>query len=308
MAYITGSVNSYDELLNILTSACIAAGWSLQDGILVKGAALVRPYASVASYGKGAGLSLEGGSGRNGSILTGSSDKFRPRLGSPSLDFPEPNWPCVYHVFCHNSPDEVYAILRHDVDAYYWLSFGISDVPGIGGTGLWMIAISGLAKGTMIGGGVNMSETSGNPDVVNTYGSTSGPWWGTNQIPLSRSIGAILLEAWIGCGGISYGYVNAVEPLAPLVAHSHSSWNAESVLLPIRVHRGVAERKNLIVLEHRHARYLRIGNLEPEQVITIGVERWKVFPFYRKNTQSPNVVNRANHSGTFGWAIRYDGP
>ncbi len=309
MAYRTGSVNSYEELRGVLISACTAAGWSLQDGILVKGAAFIRPYVSIDSYPNGAGLSLEGGSGRNGGTITGSSDKFRPRLGSPTAKMPNPNWPCAYHIFCHSNPDEVYVILRHDVDAYYWLTFGISQMPGIDGAGLWMSATTaGQKSPASTVGGCYMDETGGNPDAISLGGFTSGPWWSTMSTGLNRVTAAIMLDVWVPCGRLVSQGANAIEPLVPLVAHSPSSWNAESVLLPIRVHQGVAESKHRVVLEHAHARYLRLNNLEPEQVLTIGTERWKVFPFYRKNTISPNSVSGALHTGTFGWAIRYDGP
>lgn len=309
MAYRTGSVNSYEELRGVLISACTAAGWSLQDGILVKGAAFVRPYVSIGNNYKGAGLSLEGGSGRNGGAITGSSDKFRPRLGSPGKRMPPPNWPCVYHIFCHNAPDEVYVIIRHDVNAYYWFAFGVSQIPGIDGTGLWMVATTAEIYANFDGGGtVYMDEESGNPDSYSVSGYVSGPWWADNAAGIGRVTAAIMLGTWVPSGRLISGMANAIEPLVPLVKHSPSAWNAESVLLPIRVHQGVAEDKNRVVLEHAHARFLRLNNLEPEQILTIGTERWKAFPFYRKNTISPNDAKNKDHSGTFGWAIRYDGP
>ena len=68
------------------------------------------------------------------------------------------------------------------------------------------------------------------------------------------------------------------------------------------------ENKVRLVLEVRNARYMRIGNNDPEQVITLGPDRWKVFPFLRKNASVPDGGSVIDHSGTFGWAIRYDGP
>lgn len=45
--------------------------------------------------------------------------------------------------------------------------------------------------------------------------------------------------------------------------------------------------------------------------MTYGTDRWKIYPFHRKNAAVRNGVSwstGADHSGTFAYAIRYTGP
>ena len=45
-----------------------------------------------------------------------------------------------------------------------------------------------------------------------------------------------------------------------------------------------------------------------EAIIQRGGSQWMVFPWLRKDGTVAGDVDRATHSGTFGWAIRYEGP
>ena len=69
-----------------------------------------------------------------------------------------------------------------------------------------------------------------------------------------------------------------------------------------------ASNKVSILAKIENARYLRIDNLQPEQILTFGAEKWMVFPFHKKNSSVRDGGTSIDHSGTFGWAIRYDGP
>ncbi len=74
-------------------------------------------------------------------------------------------------------------------------------------------------------------------------------------------------------------------------------------------------KKNAIVdplefvhLQFENAKFIRINNYEPEQLIVLGNDKWMVFPFYKKNSESLGGTGISDHTGTFGWVIRYDGP
>ena len=55
-----------------------------------------------------------------------------------------------------------------------------------------------------------------------------------------------------------------------------------------------------------NARLLRIDNHESKTLVTFGSDQWKVFPWLRRNTEERGAVTSVNHSGTFGFAIRYE--
>lgn len=100
-------------------------------------------------------------------------------------------------------------------------------------------------------------------------------------------------------------------PAAPHLSRSPSAWNQESPLLPIQCTLVRASSKVSLVADIRNARYLRVDNHSPEQIIELGPDRWKIYPFYRKNTSARDgsvAPVGTDHTGTFGWAIRYDGP
>jgi len=54
-----------------------------------------------------------------------------------------------------------------------------------------------------------------------------------------------------------------------------------------------------------HIRYVVIANLQPEDIITLGSDRWRVYPFFRKGAA---FAPAGQDTGYLGMAIRYDGP
>lgn len=70
-------------------------------------------------------------------------------------------------------------------------------------------------------------------------------------------------------------------------------------------------------IEVANARYFRLGLNAARDIITVGRDRWKVYPWYKLNaadgyydaSDSPGSAGgRVGHTGSFGWAIKYTGP
>lgn len=66
------------------------------------------------------------------------------------------------------------------------------------------------------------------------------------------------------------------------------------------------------VVNPRNARLCRLDNLTPGSIVTYGADQWKVYPWLRKDATTRNGVNNnfgtpPNHTGTYGYAIRYTG-
>jgi len=229
----------------------------------------------------------------------------------------------AYSIHIGTSPDEVYLIVRHNVDYFYWLAFGISDVPGLPGTGAWLAAI-GMASpesytsGTSAGGVFVGPEGSGTDTFDSGIGTSAALFWKTSNIATSRSQNTLHCQLdgveWAdhpsSGGPNAAGKLLAVAQAAPHIARSPNAWNGESPLLPIQAYYTRAAAKVSLVADLKHSRYVRVDNYIPEQVITLGPDRWKIYPFYRKNTlQRDGQISGGliDHTGTFGWAIRYDG-
>jgi hypothetical protein len=86
------------------------------------------------------------------------------------------------------------------------------------------------------------------------------------------------------------------------------------VLLPLRAWKERTPYKSSLVADLANARLLRIDNITPGDILTIGTDKWKAYPWYRKNVSARDgsgnqgSAYNINHTGTFGWAIRYEGP
>lgn len=324
MAYYTGAANSFTDLLTALLDACVANGWALEDGILIKGAAFVRPYVSSSMTNtEGPGLIIEGGTGKSGMNLTGTTN-CRPRLGPPGslAAFPVVTWPASYHIFVFTDPDEIYVVLNFDISKIYWLAFGVSDVPGLQGTGLWLAGTSRRGYGTGGGGGFSISATGGGGNLVTVADQTSaaGIFCQSNRsgdsVNSDSIHGGFDGQGWngsAGSGNIPNGVTTAQnafsawEFCAPLTARSPSSWNQDTPLIPIKSYVKRPSLKVSLAVDLRNARYVRVNNYELGDIITLGSDQWMVFPFFLKNSDVPDGGLDLGHSGTFGWAIRYEG-
>lgn len=310
--YYSGSAANYTDLRAALFSACTANGWALSTDVLTKGSLAIKVTVSeTAGASDGAGVILQPGTGATGATLTNPSP-VKPRLGPPSYGIDQPTFPITYEIFLFTDVDEVYLVSKSNVDQHMWLAFGRSTSQGIG---IWASATSNLHRGntgTSISSnmsGAGLSQYSTGCLFWQKSQTASGGGESQNQDIIHSNIdGAI----WGGIPPIGSertpNSVNALHYAEPLLNVSPNAWNSDSVLIRIKPLIWRASNKNSIVADLKYARYIRVDNFLSGQLIQLGPEYWKVFPFYRKNTTERNGTNNGDHTGTFGWAIRYDGP
>ncbi|MEO1819268.1 hypothetical protein [Pseudomonas sp.] len=323
MAYVNGSAASWGDLLSALVSACTDEGWAWNDGILSKGTAFVKLWVrSPETLSEGEGILLQGGTGQAAAVLTDPSPQM-PRLGCPSRLLNQVVWPVDYYVHIHSDPDEVYFVVRYSVDYYLWCAFGVStlDLPG---SGLWLSAISRRLRGpnnagiriSALGGGGTRGtdDTSDSQTSAGLLWNGNGSGSGGSQSADSQNNAVCTgfdgnLWPWPSANSNSHSLINTIHanvPLSPLLVRS-VGWNQQAALLPIQPVLVRAESKVSKVADLAHARYVRVDNLEAGQIIAMGGEQWRVYPFYRRVPGVTSVTNEA-HTGAFGMAIRYDGP
>lgn len=320
MPYYAGTAASFAELRSALFGACVEEGWTLDDDVLFKGEAYIRvTISSAESETEGLGLIMQGATGYSSGELVGASP-VTPRLGTPSRDTGLVSWPVQYSIHIFDSPDEVFLVARYNIDRHLWLAFGVSSVPGLGASGLWTTAISRRKRGP-VGGGISISASTGGgrgTDHPNAnFGSSTGaPFWntdtnldaGSHQDAICSGLDAVLWPYRMTLDTRSPGSFQAVEASSVLLSRSPSPWNSEAILLPIQGFLFRESSKCSMVVDLKNARYVRIDNYESGQILELGSDRWMVYPFYRKNADSRNGGAGVDHTGTFGWAIRYDGP
>lgn len=302
MPYKTGIANDMASLRAAIVSALTDAGWTLTGATVSNG-----PLNALLAV-EGVALTLRLGRGidaGDGSLVNASPNKAYIReIGNVGLV-----WPVTYELFYFDDPIEVYAVVNYAVDCYLWLAFGVATSTGTVG-GSWAggsvaavgdNAAPGAPRGTTIGT-TDAGEDFSNDGGTSTYYTPAGLFWqnkggeGDWRRPSFIDVG----DAWIA--------PNAVNPIDTLIIRQPNAWNGESVPIPIQPYRQLAENKVAMVADIKNARYLRITNYTPGQVIAFGADRWKVFPFFRKNASSPAQDDDAQDTGTYGWMIRYDGP
>ena len=318
MAYITGSAASFADLKTAIENACTANGWTLSSGILSKNGCFFQLVAGTS--GGYAQLQLFGGTSQTGTTLNGQPPsnhgaKICSNNGSVI------SFPINYEIHLFTNPDEVYCIINYNSDFYQQLSFGKSDVPGIGGTGAWFTgakrsdqALTDKTQGNKVFMNVSWPETVG---ATGHDGYTCGLFLGGSEDGGSNNANFVHtgLDAtpWrTGYGGSSAltGFKSAGKSVGSLLMQLPNLYNNANVLLPIKPTAVRSSGGVTIIANPKNARYLRIDNVVQGEIITFGAEQWKCYPFYRKEATARNGAGwptGATHSGTFGYAIRYTG-
>jgi hypothetical protein len=293
MAYYTGTVNDMTALRQALIDSCVNDGWAWDGGseVLSKDTMFLRLQV-VSGY-----LTLLGRTGA-GVGSAPSALRIGTIAGVPI------SFPMQYEVFAFAG--EVYMVVNYGVDYYQWCAFGKSTVEGLPGSGMWV----GASAAAGFNGNVDIAATTGGSNSA-SY-SCPALFWRTSGAQAASSANYWLHSDLDGQGWILAQDINSVpvgiSASAPFIGILPNSWNSEAVLLPVRCYKFRASNKVSLVADLEHSRYTRIDNYAPGEIITIGSDRWKVFPCYRKNTAARNGGASIGHTGTFGWAIRYEGP
>lgn len=317
MAYLTGAANNFADLLTAIKSAVTANGWTVSSNLISKGNCHVlfdirTPSASAVTLCARAGISSAGGA------LTGTPSPQGVRIGSfDSGGTLNVTFPVTYHLHILTAPDEVYVIINYDVSKYQWLAFGCSPAAGSTGTGTWAAATFGCSP---TGTSFTSNRTGGDRLYITPYGGGQGNndstsaglfynVFGTNSFGFTtdNSVMHSNIGTHSGWSAISTNMPNASEANGPLMAVSPNAWNQLSILhriIPSSPFVGSSKRQVIGKIEH--ARYLKINNHEPGSIITLGSDRWKLYPFHEKGSAELNGYSA--NSGFYGHAIRYDGP
>lgn len=323
MPFVAGSANNVNEVLSALQNACTANGWTLASGILSKGDCYAMPFINDGT------IALLAGTGQNGATVTNP-----PTLSSAStLRVPgAPNiwvslsgidnaitYPLTYFIHVMENPNEVYLFINHSVESWSYLAFGQSPIEGLTGTGVWY---GGTGRGLNIldSGDINNAGANGHLGcALFSYVAPGATTVNSNQrikcffhhnvsdspsewsISGVDGVGFVATQSWTGLPS----QANATLTLMPLLTREPSTWNSGAGLHPIQPSIIRPDFRRSIVGNLGHARYARIDNIDPGEIVTIGSEKWRFYPWIKKNITNRNAT--VTDSGTFAAAIRYDG-
>jgi hypothetical protein len=296
MPYAFGQANDMPSLLAALKTACVDGGWSVNSGtVLSSGDCHVNLIIHADYIEAAAGLGFTAGA-----LVDPAPGSVRLMNVTDGQLF---DWPVKWtaHVF----DDEAYFFVNYGADRYAYVAFGQSPVPSLPGKGVW---ISGYPDDVPLDG-VSYDSTPpyGALQQRGNFFASTGPFFCRQASSPTNSF----LHHGLDGGGWSDAtgdtVISANRTAGYLLASQPSAWNGEAVLLPMQPMMNRPANKRSIVADLSNARYIRIDSMDPETIITLGPDRWKVYPFYRKNAAVPNGDTQADHSGTFAWAIRYEG-
>lgn len=292
MSYYTGTANDLTALRQALIDACTAESWSWDainqvlyyDGIFVELTV------------SGTNFSIKGRTD-----LTSGQGPYYARIGNCVDSI---SWPVTYRI--HIFENEVYLLINYNVSSWQWMAFGKSSVLGIVGSGNWYGASwhdSALSTSNTI----NLQEGSGG--ASSPYYECPGLFWRTyssgnrDNCFINHGFDSY---PWT-CIGSNASFRIGINSLSPLIGLIPNAWNSEALLLPIRSYIQRASSKIVLVSSFNNSRITRIDNYSDAQIVDIGSDRWCVYPWFKKNSSARDNLGASTHTGTFGWAIRYDG-
>lgn len=328
----SGSASSFADVQTAIINFLTTHGWTDQSAnaagtrILSKGA-LYLWIGNGATYlvtypgtGRDSGTGALTGRPSN-TVGSGNWDgaKMESPLAAPIT------FPISYEIIWHDDPEEVYVIINYGGDKYQHLNWGKSDIAGIGGTGMWMTGTyradvdadgNSTYASKMFINAYNESNNGRGYIFITAYSGMAGGYFyegdGYNYQAsyLNHGLDAIASQN-------NWGLANSDTPgnlkqgpwhgSALLMLALPSSYNEAEVLIQAKttIRRGSGLVTPGVIM--RHARRLRIDNVQPGEIITYGGDQWKCYPLHAKNTAQRDGVGwltGALHSGTLGVAIR----
>lgn len=318
MKYYTGTVNSFADLETTIKGICTTdLGWAINNGILSKNGVFVQLADQASNYAPYRRLAVNAGDGESGGALTNAYNVAAAIIECNGYTI---SWPATYfiHAFTDtdDGADEVYCVLRHNVEYYQTVAFGKSTVVDAGGTGAWFTASGSVgatrtdrARGYLSSSGATTDPVSGGIVTGPSYsdiGVIGGLFWTQNvgASYQSTGVGAVNhavdgVARWYH-GARSIMYISGIyTALPPLLNDAH-------VLLPMRAIYPRTNNRLAIIQQHKFARWARNDHVLPEGVIEYGPDKWKVYPYWRRNGAVRSFATSDNdHSGTYAFALKY---
>lgn len=325
MAYESGTTSSWSDLRSKLSTFLAANGWSVASNLFYKDGCYVEIV--VDALGGQGSLRITGGDGKTGgNELTGTPQGHLQYawLTKPAKNIPV-EFPCNYYLHLKSTPnDEVILVLNYSSDAYINLGFGKSPAEGNTASGNWFHAscclratddyYSGLLQTYTTPAGHNYAE---NPYLMPFFCNS------THRYGFSTSIITSDFRANIGeddfwCSEFAVDSSgssiiptftpSACLDVSPMLSVQPNTSTGESMLLPCNIWTRVGgeEETNIYRVGYIDiVKFLRIDNLSPGQIITVGSDDYSVYPACRKNVNARDGgFSHDGYTGTLGFAVK----
>ncbi len=312
MPYETSTTTGYADLRSRINTFLTSNGWTLSGNILYKGDVFAELTDDTEF------LKLQGGQGQSGGTLTdpcSASSRLRTDCWGADVVFS-----CTYHFFVHTSPDVFLCVINHNTLNVQWLTFGDLNKYGTWAGGQYYgssYSGSGLQNQMRFynwrcyfyntSGGISYNVApayfwacsgaaagSGNMQLVCDIEGSTGDWIGNHSSLSSQNF-----------DGSYYA--------RDLVTRSPNTFNSQATLIPVNIRCSRASDFSSIIGETGHTRYINIKHYGIADIVTLGAEKWMVFPHQKKSdhamtTHTSTITGTTGETGYLGFAVRYDGP
>ena len=318
MPYYTGVVTTPANLKTLIETHAIANGWTLSaQDYLYKGKSYIKLHSADTNF-----LKITGANSADGTTSPAGFNR--------AICIKTAWWPVTYYISIHTNPDIVICTLVYDTDRIQVILFGdivkVNESAYTGGNFFWAtggdqslavqtnseIKIEDDYLGTL---NDNAFQNVTSYFYNNYYGNIPFITIITYNDALYSNVGfhaEIDGNIWDNNTNLlGYNRVTWTDTTKSSLYRGPSSWNGQTNLVPMELQMAMGSNLYAYLGYIEHMRFVRVDNYQIGDIITIATDKWKVFPWKRKNVTYRNgggagVVTA--HSGTVGFAVKYDGP
>lgn len=314
MAYLTGTINNYDALVDALVIGCTDNGYTYKDNVLYKGDLAI----FIAKFSNGVSITsavtdASGNVTRKSHVASWIGDFPTANQAPISSPVGRPTFPCNYRLHINTDPDEVYFLINYQNTVWQWLCFGQNTYKMPNRSGNWTSSNNGcLGSGSIyVGGGSSYVNVFNIGETFPNSGWTTGlPFINHNNAPNPNTSSNLMHTKFVVDNSLESDQWMAAYQMPSIfqtrqaLLYQPNIWNGDSILFPVI---GVERRGAMFsyVATLTHIRLMRNTNYEDEQVITLGSDEWVTYPAFIKNASEPSVGQ--NHSGTVAFAVKKQG-
>lgn len=313
MAYQTGTVATPEGLISALASFAQANGWAYSGSMLSKGGC----YVSVNLSGTTA-ISIAGS--RNGTFV---APDLCPRTSYLRLD----PWPTtlVYHFIAFQNPDTIWVTVNWDVTSFAHMGLGTIQKYGDWAGGMWFHgqhAAGSNDKNTevyMVKGGPNAPYFLSSAKCCGLFWSQRdySVWGDPSASKVSFVHCELRGEVWPATNGngndeTDLNIIHCPTVLAPSHYYTPNVYNGQTIITPFELYLQNTDGHYMSIGHVGHLRFVDMLNYNPGDILQIGSDRWKLFPWAKIDPRYPDGRNVDSNNGAFGTgylgvAVRYDG-
>ncbi|NMG48943.1 hypothetical protein GO613_12615 [Azoarcus communis] len=312
MAWQSSVVNSAADLVASIVDFAVAQGWALSGSVLSKGGAYIELTAPSVSE-----VRIRAA---RGGVFSGIDLCPRyPRIFITS-------WPSSAEVqlFAFDDPDTVWCVLRTNSTDYMHLGFGSIAKYGDWAGGQWFHAqhtgsnTDRQVCATVGGGAQPYFNTSARNCALFWSQRDRDLWSGGSTVNKCSFLHCeVRGEVWPATGpsndASDLNVIHCPTITTPIHSNNPNVFNGQTVLSPFLLFLQNTDGHYMSVGHLGHLRFVKLTNYNPGDIVSIAGDRWRVFPWDRKDPtnpdgKAPSSGDSSASTGLLGIAISYDGP